>query len=126
MLCGAAMPCRAVCCACAVQSPERHRLAIAELATAADAKRTYYASLNSTSIDNQRKLETIQKARVVDVCGGGRGEGVCVCKGGGGGGWRHGSTTSVSWRPYTRQVAGHMCACVCEGEGGCRNGWPGW
>ncbi|MEW5310121.1 MAG: hypothetical protein WDW38_001949 [Sanguina aurantia] len=44
-----------------VQSPEKHRLAIAELSITADSKRLYYAQLNSTAIENDRKLEMIVK-----------------------------------------------------------------
>ena len=43
------------------QSPDKHRQAIAELAAATEAQRTYYAQLGSTAIDNDRKLEMIGK-----------------------------------------------------------------
>ena len=49
-----------------VQSPDKHRQAIAELAAAAEAQRTYYAQLGSAAIDNDRKLEMIGK---VGACG---------------------------------------------------------
>ncbi|GFH06953.1 DHR10 domain-containing protein [Haematococcus lacustris] len=44
-----------------VQSPDKHRQAIAELAIAAEAKRTYCAHLSSQSIANDRKLEMVVK-----------------------------------------------------------------
>lgn len=44
-----------------MQSPDKHRQAIAELAAAAEAQRTYYAQLGSAAIDNDRKLEMIGK-----------------------------------------------------------------
>jgi len=50
-----------------VQSPDKHRQAIADLATAAEAQRTYYAQLGSTAIENDRKLEMVGK-----VCAGAR------------------------------------------------------
>ncbi|GFH20208.1 DHR10 domain-containing protein [Haematococcus lacustris] len=46
---------------CWVQSPDKHRQAIAELAIAAEAKRTYCAHLSSQSIANDRKLEMVVK-----------------------------------------------------------------
>lgn len=44
-----------------VVSPDKHRQAIAELATAAEARRAYYAELSTTAISNELKLETIGK-----------------------------------------------------------------
>ena len=44
-----------------VQSPDKHRQAIAELAAAAEAQRTYYAQLGNTAIENDRKLEMVGK-----------------------------------------------------------------
>ncbi|PNH12206.1 putative kinetochore protein NUF2 [Tetrabaena socialis] len=44
-----------------VQSPEKHRLAIADLIGAAESKRTYYAALCSASNDHDRKLEFMAK-----------------------------------------------------------------
>ncbi|KAF5831089.1 Nuf2 family-domain-containing protein [Dunaliella salina] len=47
-----------------VQSPEKHRQAIAELAAVGDAKRTYCAQLSSQLMDNDRKLEMVVKVRL--------------------------------------------------------------
>jgi kinetochore protein Nuf2 len=44
-----------------VHSPEKHKQAISELASAAEDRRVYYAQLGNTSIDNDRKLELINK-----------------------------------------------------------------
>jgi hypothetical protein len=42
-----------------VQSPDKHRQAISELAAAAESSRGYYAQLSSTAIENDRKLEMV-------------------------------------------------------------------
>lgn len=44
-----------------VQSPEKHRMAIADLAAATDSQRTYYAALCSASNDHDRKLDMVAK-----------------------------------------------------------------
>lgn len=44
-----------------VQSPDKHRQAITELASAAEDRRAYYAQLGNTAIDNNMKLELISK-----------------------------------------------------------------
>ena len=46
-----------------MQSPEKHRQAIAELAAVGDSKRTYCAQLSSQLMDNDRKLEMVVKVR---------------------------------------------------------------
>lgn len=47
-----------------VQSPDKQRQAIAELATAADAKRTYCAQLQSRSIEHDKRMEMVVKVRL--------------------------------------------------------------
>ncbi len=47
-----------------MQSPDKHRQAIAELVAAAEARRTYCASLTSASIDADRKMEVVAKVCV--------------------------------------------------------------
>ncbi|KAG2444243.1 hypothetical protein HXX76_001000 [Chlamydomonas incerta] len=44
-----------------VQSPDKHRLAIADLVAATEQQRTYYAALCSASNDHDRKLEVMAK-----------------------------------------------------------------
>ncbi|PNW87955.1 hypothetical protein CHLRE_01g008450v5 [Chlamydomonas reinhardtii] len=44
-----------------VQSPDKHRLAIADLVSATEQQRTYYAALCSASNDHDRKLEVMAK-----------------------------------------------------------------
>lgn len=48
-----------------MQSPEKHRQAIAELAAVGDSKRTYCAQLSSQLMDNDRKLEMVVKVRLL-------------------------------------------------------------